>query len=95
MPRLLSTLSLVAVLGVPALARAEWSLTNDDHASHELKKECGAKAEDWSIAGKVTKKLSIPAGATQCTITVKRSGTSCTVRDGEGCVIASGKITKR
>jgi hypothetical protein len=53
------------------------------------------KAEDWSIAGKVTKTISIPAGATSCTITVKRSSTSCTVKDGEACVIESGKIAKR
>jgi hypothetical protein len=88
--------TILAVLGLTAsTALAEWTIRNDDHSSYELKKECGSKSEDWSIAGKVTKKLSIPAGATSCKITVKRSGTSCTVKDGETCVIASGKIAKR
>ena len=82
-----------AVLGLTtATAFAEWTIRNDDHASYELTKECGSKKEDWSVAGKVTKKQSIPAGATSCTITVKQSKTSCTVKDGETCVIASGKI---
>jgi hypothetical protein len=85
-----------ALLGLTAgTAFAEWSIRNDDHSSYELKKQCGSKTEDWSIAGKVTKKLSIPAGATSCTITVKQSSTSCTVKDGETCVIASGKIAKK
>jgi hypothetical protein len=88
--------TIFAVLGLTtAPAFAEWTIRNDDHSSYELKKECGKKSEDWSIAGKVTKKLSIPAGATSCTITVKRSSTSCTVKDGGTCVIASGKIAKR
>ena len=88
--------TILAVLGLTsATAFAEWSIRNDDHASYDLKKECGSKSEDWSIAGKVTKKLSIPAGATSCTITVKNSKTSCTVKDGETCVIASGKIAKQ
>ena len=88
--------TIFTVLGLTsATAFAEWSIRNDDHASYELKKECGSKSEDWSIAGKVTKKLSIPAGATSCTITVKSSKTSCTVKDGETCVIASGKIAKQ
>jgi len=76
-------------------AFAEWTIRNTDSSSYELVKECGGKKEDWSIAGGVTKKLSIPAGATSCTITVKRTNTSCTVKDGEGCVInGSGKIAK-
>ena len=92
----LALVTIVAVLGLTtATALAEWTIRNDDHASYELKKVCGSKAEDWSIAGKVTKKISIPAGATSCTITVKRSSTSCTVKDGETCVIESGKIAKR
>ncbi len=88
--------TVLAILGLTTgTAFAEWTIRNDDHSSYELKKDCGSKSEDWSIAGKVAKKLSIPAGATSCTITVKRSGTSCTVKDGETCVIASGKIAKR
>ena len=76
-------------------AMAEWTITNDDHSSYELTKKCGSKQVKWSIAGKVTKKLSIPAGATSCTITVKKTDTSCTVKDREGCVIKSGKIRKK
>ena len=92
-------LSAVSALALVALgagtAFAEWTIRNDDSSSYELTKECGGKKEDWSIAGKVTKKLSIPAGTTSCTITVNRTGTSCTVKDGEGCVInGSGKIAK-
>lgn len=76
-------------------AFAEWTIRNDDHNSHELLKECGGKTEDWSIAGKVTKKLSIPAGATSCKITEKKTKTTCTVKDGEACTIdGSGKISK-
>jgi hypothetical protein len=74
---------------------AEWTVTNDDHSSYDLIKKCGSKTENWSIAGKVTKKLSMPAGATSCTITVKKTNTSCTVKDGEGCIIKSGKISKK
>lgn len=77
-------------------AFAEWTIRNDDDASYELTKQCGSKTEGWSIAGGVTKKLSIPAGATSCTITVKKTNTSCTVKDRETCVIdGSGKIAKR
>jgi hypothetical protein len=96
-PRIrVSLLTVLAVLGLTtATAFAEWTIRNDDHASYELTKECGSRREDWSVAGKVTKKLSIPAGATSCTITVKESKTSCTVKDGETCVIASGKIARR
>jgi hypothetical protein len=92
----LALVTVLSVLGLTtATAFAEWTIRNDDHASYELTKACGQKTEGWSIAGKVTKKLSIPAGTTSCTITVKRSGTSCTVKDGDTCVIASGKIAKR
>jgi hypothetical protein len=92
----LRLVTILAVLGLTTTsAFAEWSLRNDDHASYELTKECGSKKEDWSVAGKVTKKQSIPAGATACTITLKKSNTSCTVKDGETCVIASGKIAKQ
>lgn len=92
----LSLVTAFALLGLTtATAFAEWTIRNDDHASYELAKECGSKKEDWSVAGKVTKKLSIPAGATSCTITVKQSHTSCTIKDGETCVIASGKIAKQ
>ena len=89
-------LAAVLLLGFTGTAFAEWSITNDDHSSYELTKQCGSTKEDWSIAGKVTKKLSIPAGATTCTITVKKTNTSCTVKDGESCLIdSSGKITKK
>lgn len=87
-----AALSLVVLLGFTGTAFAEWSIRNDDHNSYELTKKCGSKSEDWSIAGKVTKKLSIPAGATSCTITVKKTNTSCTVKDGGSCKIVSGKI---
>jgi hypothetical protein len=90
MKRFFTVLTLLALTGTAA---AEWTIKNDDHSSYELTKKCGSKTEDWSIAGKVTKKLSIPAGATSCTITVKKSNTSCTVKDGQGCKIVSGKIS--
>jgi hypothetical protein len=90
--KLLSVCTAAALLLVAAPAFAEWSITNKDHASYELTKTCGGKTEKWSIAGGETKKLSIPAGATSCTITVVKTGTSCTVRDGGSCVIASSKI---
>jgi hypothetical protein len=87
--------SMFTVLALSGTAFAEWTIRNDDNSSYELVKDCG-KPEAWSIAGKVTKKLSIPAGATQCKITVKRTNTSCTVKDGETCVIdGSGKISKQ
>ena len=90
---LLTGLTLVCLTGS---AFAEWSITNNDNSSYELTKQCGSSKEDWSIAGKVTKKLSIPAGATSCTITVKKTNTSCTVKDNETCVIdGSGKIKKQ
>jgi hypothetical protein len=88
--------TLFALIGLTGTAFAEWSIRNDDHSSYELVKQCGSKTEDWSIAGKVTKKLSIPAGATSCTITVKKTRTSCTVKDGGSCVIdGSGKISNQ
>ena len=91
--------TLIAFVTVAALAGtafAEFSVRNDDDSSYEITKKCGDKSEDWSIAGKVTKKLSIPAGATSCTFTVKKTSTSCTVKDNETCVIdRSGKITKQ
>jgi hypothetical protein len=90
MKRFFTILTLLALTGTAA---AEWTITNDDAASYELTKKCGDKSEAWSIAGKVTKKLSIPAGAKSCTITVKKSNTSCTVKDGESCKISSGKIS--
>jgi hypothetical protein len=89
--------SIIAALALTAgTALAEWTIRNDDDASYELTKACGSKTEGWSIAGGATKKLSIPAGATSCTITVKKTNTSCTVKDGETCVIdGSGKIAKK
>jgi hypothetical protein len=91
-----TVLTAIALLGLTGTAFAEWTIRNDDHSSYELVKDCSGKKEDWSIAGKVTKKLSIPAGATSCTITVKKTKTSCTVKDGETCVIdGSGKIARQ
>lgn len=80
-------------VALPGVALAEWSITNADANSYSLIKACGSKTEDWSIAGGTTKKLSIPAGATSCTITLK--DTSCTIKDGGSCVIKSGKIAKQ
>jgi hypothetical protein len=95
-PKTLFAAILASLALTAGTAFAEWTIRNDDHASYELTKECGGKTEDWSIAGKVTKKLSIPAGATSCKITVKKTSTSCTVKDGEMCVIdGSGKIAKK
>ena len=85
-------LKIVLLLSTTTLAAA-WQITNNDHNSYELIKKCGSKTESWSIAGKVTKSLSIPAGATSCTITVKKNGSSCTVKDGGSCTIQSGKIS--
>jgi hypothetical protein len=95
--RTVRLVSILAILGLSTgTAFAEWTIRNDDDASYELIKECGGKKEDWSIAGGVTKKLSIPAGATSCTITVKKTKTSCTVKDGETCVISgTGSIAKK
>jgi len=87
------TLLSLAFLLAPGIAHAEWEITNKDAASYPLTKACGSNSESWSIAGGVTKKLSIPAGATSCTITLK--DTSCTVKDNESCLIQSGKIAKQ
>ena len=84
---------LTAAFLAPTLAHAEWSITNKDANSYPIGKDCSGHTEDWSIAGGVTKKLSIPAGATQCTLTL--NGTSCTVKDNESCLIQSGKISKQ
>lgn len=84
----------LAIFGLSSNAFAEWEITNKDANSYELVKSCGSNSDDWSIAGGVTKKLSIPAGATSCTITHKKSGTTCTVKDNERCLIQSGKIQK-
>jgi hypothetical protein len=83
------------VLGFANVARAEWSITNKDNSNYELTKACGSSSEAWSIAGGVTHKYSIPAGTTSCTITVKSNGSSCTVRDNEGCLITGGRIAKQ
>ncbi len=87
-------LLVIAIVAIPSLALAEWKITNKDNSSYELKKTCGSTTEDWSIAGGVTKNLSIPAGATSCPIEMKTGGGSCTVKDGESCTIKSGKISK-
>jgi len=88
--------AITTVVALTGTAFAEFSVRNDDDSSYELTKKCGDKTEDWSIAGKVTKKLSIPAGATSCTFTVKKTSTTCTVKDNETCAIdRSGKISKQ
>jgi len=88
--------AITTVVALTGTAFAEFSVRNDDDSSYELTKKCGDKTEDWSIAGKVTKKLSIPAGATSCTFTVKKTNTTCTVKDNETCAIdRSGKISKQ
>jgi hypothetical protein len=88
--------ALTTVIALTGTAFAEFSIRNDDDSSYELTKKCGDKSEDWSIAGKVTKKMSIPAGATSCTFTVKKTSSSCTVKDNDTCVIdRSGKMTKQ
>ena len=88
--------ALTTVIALTGTAFAEFSIRNDDDSSYEMTKKCGDKSEDWSIAGKVTKKMSIPAGATSCTFTVKKTSSSCTVKDNDTCVIdRSGKITKQ
>ena len=94
MKKTIGTLTALALLGIAAPAFSEWSITNKDNSSYEIKKACGSSSEDWSIAGGVTKRLSIPAGATSCTLTMKNGGGSCTVKDGESCTITSGKISK-
>ena len=94
MKKTLGTVAALVLLGIATPALAEWSITNKDHSSYEIKKQCGSSSEDWSIAGGVTKRLSIPAGATTCTLTMKNGGGSCTVKDGESCTIASGKLSK-
>jgi hypothetical protein len=88
------TLLAIAIVAFPSLALAEWTITNKDNSSYELKKTCGGTTESWSIAGGVSKSLSIPAGATSCTITMKNGGGTCTVKDGESCTIRSGQISK-
>lgn len=88
---------LVLALGlflVPTVASAEASITNRDANSYQYTMECGSTKREGSIAGGATNKFSIPAGATQCTITMKSNGTSCTIRDGESCTVQSGKISK-
>ena len=88
--------ALTTVIALTGTAFAEFSIRNDDDSSYELTKKCGDMSEDWSIAGKVTKKMSIPAGATSCTFTVKKTSSSCTVKDNDTCVIdRSGKMTKQ
>jgi hypothetical protein len=85
----------LTILLPASVAFAEWSLTNKDHQSYELTRQCGDRSEPWSVAGGVVKRLSIPAGASSCTITMKNGGGSCTVKDGEGCVIQSAKIARQ
>ena len=86
-------LVLAVTAAFPALAHAEWEITNKDANSYAFEKTCGSKTEDFSIAGGTTRRYSIPAGTTSCTL--KLNNTSCTVKDNEGCVIQSGKIAKK
>ena len=86
-------LAFVTLLLIPAVAHAEWEITNKDANSYAFTKTCGSKTEDFSIAGGTTRKYSIPAGATSCTLTL--NNTSCTVRDNEACEIKSSKIAKK
>ncbi len=83
----------LVLLLVPGLAHAEWEITNKDANSYAFKKTCGSKTEDFSIAGGTTRRYSIPAGATSCTLTL--NSTSCPVKDGQGCEIKSSKIANK
>lgn len=83
----------VLVLLFPSVAHAEWQITNKDANSYAFQKTCGSRTEDFSIAGGTTRKYSIPAGATSCTLTL--NNTSCTVKDNESCEIKSSKIAKK
>ena len=89
MPRFLA----LAILLAPGLAHAEWEIANKDANSYAFSKTCGSKTEDFSIAGGTTRRYSIPAGATSCTLTL--NSTRCTVKDGDACEIKSSKIAKR
>ena len=91
------TTSVVALLALlaPAAAFAQITLTNKDANSYQYTLKCGSTTRDTSIAGGKTDKFSTPAGSTECTLTMKNGGTSCTVKDGGSCVIASGKIAKQ
>ena len=93
MKRISQAVLALCVLG--GVAHAEWSITNKDNSNYELTKQCGSSSEAWSIAGGVSHRYSIPAGTTSCTITVKNNGSSCTVRENEGCVISGGRIAKQ
>jgi hypothetical protein len=83
----------VGALLAPGLAHAEWKVINKDANSYSMKRDCSGKVETWSIAGGTEKRLSIPAGATQCTLTL--NNTSCTAKDNETCVIQSAKVAKQ
>ncbi len=87
----------MALLGVlvPALAFAEITLTNKDANSYQYTLKCGSTTRETSIAGGKSDKFSTPAGSTECTLTLKNGGTSCTVKDGGSCVIQSGKIARK
>jgi hypothetical protein len=87
-------IALVGLL-VPAIAFAEITLTNKDANSYQYTLKCGSTTRDTSIAGGKTDKFSTPAGSTECTLTMKTGGTSCTVKDGGSCTIQSGKIAKQ
>ncbi|MEN8197447.1 MAG: hypothetical protein ABFS30_13190 [Pseudomonadota bacterium] len=87
--------AVVVAMSFAGPARAGSAITNIDQKSYDLIKKCGGETEDWSIDGKAATTLNIPAGVTSCTVTVKKTGTSCTVKDGDHCAIQNGKISKR
>lgn len=82
----------LALLLAPSVAFAGWKITNKDANSYSMTKTCGSNTENFSVAGGVTREYTIPAGTTSCTLTL--NATSCTVKEGEGCVIQSSKIAK-
>jgi hypothetical protein len=83
-------LAVVLVLA-PVLAFAEASITNKDANSYSYKMQCGSNNRDGSVAGGATNKFSIPAGSTECKVTLA-NGSTCSLKDGGSCTIQSGKF---
>jgi hypothetical protein len=81
----------LALISAPAWA--DWSITNKDSASYELTAKCGRDKETWWISGGVTKVSSVSEGRS-CTVVMPKSRSSCTVKEGQACVIRAGKIFK-
>lgn len=94
MKKLAASLGL-AILLIPAIVSAEVSVTNKDANSYQYTMVCGSTTRDGSVAGGATNKFSIPAGATECKITMKNGGGTCTIKDGQSCLVQSGKISKQ